>query len=71
MFCAVVCLLQSCFSLGTAKWWSHLKWDMDCGFLPCDAMHKRSPCRHAVSVCHVRGFHQNEQSYPRTFFTIG
>jgi len=33
-------------------------------FLPRDAMHKRGPCRHAVSVrrsvCHVRESCQNE-----------
>ena len=39
-----------------------------CSFLPCDAMHKRGLCCHAVSVCrsvrHVRGSRQNEQTVP-------
>jgi len=29
-------------------------------FLPRSAMHKRGLCHHAVSVCHVRAFCQNE-----------
>ena len=38
-------------------------------------MHKRGLCRHAVSVhisvCHVCGSCQNEQTYLRNFFAIG
>jgi len=43
-------------------------------FLPRDAIHKRGPCRHAVSVhpsvCHVRALCRHECTASSIFFTV-